>query len=682
MGLPVAGEGFIEVLTKKQRRLLEEERRKKEQAAQPPPKGRALQSRIPPRFAKKQGGLCLEQGEMPVAGSSLGTEIWETNGPALSVPSSATDSWSKPTGTFNSTESNPNEHQQQQPQGFKGSQGDSGIDLSAESRESSATSSQRSSPYGALKPEDGAGPGLAEPKTPDGHKEGGSKPAEKKDPDPGLGQSKDHKPGPIGNERSLKNRKGSEGAERLEGGGSLPSGNGVEIHVDPVLPVPPIEFGVSPKASLAQSLPVLRREHHLQRCIGLNPMSFPTADLTLKMESARKAWENSPGLPEQSSPVGSSVNGGVNGGGSGLQPPSGVGGPSNGGVSYSSFGGVSMPAMPPVASVAPSASMPGSHIPPLYLDGHVFASQPRLLPQAIPQQQSYQQAAQQIPLSLHTSLQAQSQLALRGGLPVSQSQEIYSSIQPFRSQVYMHPSLSQASAVVLKPPLLGLPRDAAPGDGQEPLGVPLPAGQREPGPALRRGGPRTGLPHDGLPTHTVDAADAGLPAADAPLRLRPAAAAPAAVHPAPAGTGPLGRGAPQDPLPRVPALHPGRRPGVFSHGNEGVPLCRRQAEHPLRRIDASCLQTRLCQPQREAQPRTSRWHELCPGPLHPAGQAAAGRGGQGGYGPSEAAAGASSLGPHEAAPPDRGHQAAGRQSGGGQGLRPRSRHRRRHLCPL
>lgn len=41
-------------------------------------------------------------------------------------------------------------------------------------------------------------------------------------------------------------------------------------------------------------------------------------------------------------------------------------------------------------------------------------------------------AAQQIPISLHTSLQAQAQLGLRGGLPVSQSQEIYSSIQPFR----------------------------------------------------------------------------------------------------------------------------------------------------------------------------------------------------------------------------------------------------------
>lgn len=41
-------------------------------------------------------------------------------------------------------------------------------------------------------------------------------------------------------------------------------------------------------------------------------------------------------------------------------------------------------------------------------------------------------AAQQIPISLHTSLQAPAQLGLRGGLPVSQSQEIFSSLQPFR----------------------------------------------------------------------------------------------------------------------------------------------------------------------------------------------------------------------------------------------------------
>ncbi|XP_063000770.1 protein PRRC2B isoform X6 [Elgaria multicarinata webbii] len=469
---PLGSEGFIEVLTKKQRRLLEEERRKKEQAAQAPAKGRVLQSRIPPRFAKKQNSMCLEQGDVSVSGNSLGTEIWESNSPALAVQSPGTDSWSKPVNAFTSSESSSTE-------GFKSSQGDSGIDLSAESRESSATSSQRSSPYGTLKPEEMSGGGLLDPK-PDGQKEPAPKQVEKKDSEQGLSQNRDHKPGPIGNERSLKNRKGSEGAERLEG--SVPPVNGVEIHVDPVLPVPPIEFGVNPKdsdfslppgsasgsaanpvtklqdalasnAGITQSLPVLRRDHHLPRCIGLNPMSYPTTDLTLKMESARKAWENSPSLPEQSSP-GSA--------GSGVQPPSSVG--ASNGVSYSSFGGVSVPPMP-VASVAPSASIPGNHIPPLYLDGHVFASQPRLVPQTMPQQQSYQQAAaaQQIPLSLHTSLQAQAQLGLRGGLPVSQSQEIYSSIQPFRSQVYMHPSLSQPNTVVLtggttlKPPYSAFP---------------------------------------------------------------------------------------------------------------------------------------------------------------------------------------------------------------------------------
>lgn len=469
----MVGEGFIEVLTKKQRRLLEEERRKKEQAVQVPVKARGLSSRIPPRFAKKQNSLCLEQGDVAVPGSSLGTEIWESSSQALPVQAAASDSWRKAVTAFSGTEPSSAE-------GFKSSQGDSGVDLSAESRESSATSSQRSSPYGTLKPEDMSGPGLAEPKA-DSHKEQAQKQSEQKDSEQSSGQSKEHRPGPIGNERSLKHRKGSEGAERLQGA-VVPPVNGVEIHVDSVLPVPPIEFGVNPKdsdfslppgsasgpagnpvvklqdalasnAGLTQSIPILRRDHHIQRAIGLSPMSFPTADLTLKMESARKAWENSPSLPEQSSPGGA---------GSGIQPPSSVGASS--GVNYSSFGGVSMPPMP-VASVAPSASMPGSHLPPLYLDGHVFASQPRLVPQTIPQQQSYQQAAaaQQIPISLHTSLQAQAQLGLRGGLPVSQSQEIFSSLQPFRSQVYMHPSLSPPSTMILsggtalKPPYSAFP---------------------------------------------------------------------------------------------------------------------------------------------------------------------------------------------------------------------------------
>lgn len=52
------------------------------------------------------------------------------------------------------------------------------MDLSAESRESSATSSQRSSPYGSLKPEEMSGSNL-EPKA-DGHKEQAQKQPEQK----------------------------------------------------------------------------------------------------------------------------------------------------------------------------------------------------------------------------------------------------------------------------------------------------------------------------------------------------------------------------------------------------------------------------------------------------------------------------------------------------------------------
>ncbi|XP_040261825.1 protein PRRC2B isoform X6 [Bufo bufo] len=507
-----AGAESYSDMNSKPRRALDKDRRKKDQMVQVTTKNSSLQSRIPPRFAKKQNGMCLDQTEVP------GKEIWESSTQGISVQTGS-DTWSKPGSSF-STESASSE-------GFKGSQGDSGIDLSAESRESSATSSQRSSPYGTMKPEELNG-AVMESKS-DCPKEQGQKQSEKKEPDSGPGMNKEHKPGPIGNERSLKNRKGSEGAERLEG--SVPPVNGVEIHVDSVLPVPNIEFGVSPKdadyslppgsapgpaassvvklqdalvnkvrnekkssrylpilfrcpsdpqhitihvsnvtsacsdtrsasdpAGLSQSIPMLRRDHHLQQGMGLTPMSYPTADLTLKMESARKAWENSPSLPEQSSPAGP---------GSGIQPPSSVG--TSAGVNYSSFGGVSMPPMP-VASVAPSASLPGNHIPPLYLESHMFAGQPRLVQQTMPQQQGYQQAAaaQQIPMSLHTSLQAQAQLSMRGGLPVSQSQEMYSSMQPFRSQVYMHPSLSQASAMVLTSGT-GLKAQYSPFPGMQPL---------------------------------------------------------------------------------------------------------------------------------------------------------------------------------------------------------------------
>ncbi|XP_060917840.1 protein PRRC2B isoform X4 [Labrus mixtus] len=416
LGGPVSSaDGYQDALSKKQRRPQEDDRRRKEQVNAVPVKNRTITSKIPPRFAKKQGSMSLEQQEDALTSNNLGTEIWETNSSALSVQSSGGDSWTKQVS-------------------YTGSEPNSECPL-----------------------------------------------VPRQDSDAGPEQTKEqHKPGPIGNERSLKHRKGSEGVDRLEGGPITPV-NGVDLHVDSVLPVPPIEFGVSAKDSdfslppgstpvpvsnpvnklqdalttntaLNQSIPMLR-SNHLQPGINLNPISFPSADLTLKMESARKAWENSQSLPEQGSP---------GGGASGAQPPCSVGSSS---VSYSTFGGVSMPQMP-VASVAPSMSMQGNHIPPLYLDGHVFPSQPRLVPPTMTQQQTYQQAAaaQQIPISLHTSLQAQAQLGLRGGLPVSQSQEMFNSIPPFRSQVYMHPNLSQASPMVLSggAPLKG-PYSAFPG---------------------------------------------------------------------------------------------------------------------------------------------------------------------------------------------------------------------------
>ncbi|XP_030640280.1 protein PRRC2B [Chanos chanos] len=462
-------EGFQDALSKKQLRPHEEERRRKEQGAAVAVKNRSVASKMPPRFAKKQGSMSIEQPEEALSTGNLGTEIWETNSSTLTVQSSGGDSWSK---QVSYTGSEPNSEV------FKGTLTDSGIDLSTESQGSSADSSQRSSPYCTHKPEETKGCTPPQPK----HDElKGLPPCQtEKDSDAGPEQSKEHKPGPIGNERSLKNRKGSEGVERLDR--PLTPVNGVDIHVDNVIPVPPIEFGVSAKdsdfslppgstpvpvsnpvtklqdalasnATLTQAIPMLRRDH-LQPGINLNPISFPSTDLTLKMESARKAWENSQSLPEQGSPGGA---------GSGTQPPCSAG--SSSGVSYSSFGGVSMPPMP-VASVAPSVSMQGNHIPPLYLDGHVFPSQPRLVPPAMTQQQSYQQAAaaQQIPISLHTSLQAQAQLGLRGGLPVSQSQEMFNSIPPFRSQVYMHPNLSQPNPMVLSggAPLKG-PYSAFPG---------------------------------------------------------------------------------------------------------------------------------------------------------------------------------------------------------------------------
>lgn len=42
-------------------------------------KSRTITSKIPPRFAKKQGSMSIEQPEEALSSNNLGTEIWETN---------------------------------------------------------------------------------------------------------------------------------------------------------------------------------------------------------------------------------------------------------------------------------------------------------------------------------------------------------------------------------------------------------------------------------------------------------------------------------------------------------------------------------------------------------------------------------------------------------------------------
>ncbi|NXI21663.1 PRC2C protein, partial [Sterrhoptilus dennistouni] len=71
------------------------------------------------------------------------------------------------------------------------------------------------------------------------------------------------------------------------------------------------------------------------------------------MESARKAWENSPNMGEKSSPVTSAASP-IAGGGSSSSSSTG---PSSG--TYSSFSSASMPPIP-VASVTPTTSLSGT----------------------------------------------------------------------------------------------------------------------------------------------------------------------------------------------------------------------------------------------------------------------------------------------------------------------------------
>ncbi|XP_019357460.1 PREDICTED: protein PRRC2C isoform X3 [Gavialis gangeticus] len=451
------------VSKKQQKRLQDEERRKKEEQTvqvwtkkNSSEKGRGQNSKLPPRFAKKQQQQqaaaaaaaaaaqqaqaqtqvqtqpqCASQTtsqpqtqvqpqtaggtnntEYAVTGkalqnaqshNALGTELWENKvapttvitdiskklGPISPPQPPSVSAWNKPLTSFGSTTS---------AEGAKPGQ-ESGVELGIETIQFGAPASSGSDnevgPVLSEKPTDK----LPEPKE-QRQKQPRAGPIKvQKLPDLSPVENKEYKPGPIGKERSLKNKKVKDAQHGEADGQEKPSPAAVRSP-EPVttketkavnelsteigtISVSTPEFGTNTKESvtdyttpsshpntvatsstkmeetlvtnvpLPHTLPLPRRET-LQQSSSLTPVSPATVDLTLKMESARKAWENSPNVGEKSSPVTSAASP-ITGSNSGSSSSSS--GPSSGG--YSSFSSASMPPIP-VASVTPTTSLSGA----------------------------------------------------------------------------------------------------------------------------------------------------------------------------------------------------------------------------------------------------------------------------------------------------------------------------------
>ncbi|XP_069867236.1 protein PRRC2C-like isoform X4 [Dipodomys merriami] len=217
-------------------------------------------------------------------------------------------------------------------------------------------------------------------------------------PDLNLIENKEHKPGPIGKERSLKNRKVKD-AQQVEPEGQEKPSSPTVRSTDPVstketkavsemsteigtmISVSSAEYSANAKESvtdyttpssslpttvatnstkmedtlvnnvpLPSTLPLPKREA-AQQSSSLTSVPPTTFSLTFKMESARKAWENSPSIREKGSPVTSTAPPMAAGVSSSTSGPS----PAN----YNSFSSASVPPIP-VASVTPTTSLSGA----------------------------------------------------------------------------------------------------------------------------------------------------------------------------------------------------------------------------------------------------------------------------------------------------------------------------------
>ncbi|CAH2311821.1 Hypothetical predicted protein [Pelobates cultripes] len=471
-------DGFTEVVSKKQQKRLQDEvrRKKEEQTVQvwnkkgSGEKGRGQNSKLPPRFVKKQqqqaaalqaqssvistplntapptasapatnqspsvqsqtsastatnGSEFTGPVKAPLPSqppSTLGTELWENKMAATNVPNDiskklgisppqppSSSAWNKPLTGFVPTTSESSKNGQ-----------DATVDLAMEAIQFGAPVSSSSDNEAAPSLSEKNMDSFPEPKEQRQKQPRAGPIKTQKIPDLSLIPSKEYKPGPIGKERSLKNRKVKEvqQAEPEIQEKQIPAAvrtpepapskevkavAEVNSEISSMLSVSAAEFGATTKESvtdytspssalpnaassgsskmestlvpnvpLPHALPLPRRET-LQQSSSLTPVSPATVDLTLKMESARKAWENSPSVADKGSPITSSappitstpaVGAPTNSSSVVGVPPTNNGNPgppAPSTITYNSFSNASMPPIP-VASVTPTTSLAGA----------------------------------------------------------------------------------------------------------------------------------------------------------------------------------------------------------------------------------------------------------------------------------------------------------------------------------
>ncbi|XP_023565956.1 protein PRRC2C [Octodon degus] len=438
------------------------------------------------------GSLTAELWDNKVAPPAVLNDISKKLGPISPPQPPSVSAWNKPLTSFGSATSS---------EGTKNGQ-ESGVEIGIDTIQFGAPASNGSENEVVPVLSEKSADKISEPKEQRQKQPRAGPIKAQKLPELSPVENKEHKPGPIGKERSLKNRKVKdaqvvepEGQEKPASatGRSTDSVAAKETkavsemaaEIGPMISVSSAEFATDAKESvtdyttpssslpntvatnnakmedtlvnnvpLPNTLPLPKRET-IQQNSSLTSVPPTTFSLTFKMESARKAWENSPNVREKGSPVTSAA------------PPlasgvsSSTSGPSS--ASYSSFSSASVPQIP-VASVTPTTSlhfsqlscMPSliaqqqqspqvyvsqsaaAQIPAFYMDtSHLFNTQhARLAPPSLAQQQ--------------VQGQHQAQLSLGAGPAVSQAQELFSSsLQPYRSQpAFMQSSLSQPSVVL------------------------------------------------------------------------------------------------------------------------------------------------------------------------------------------------------------------------------------------